>query len=59
MGAKVEEEAGDGLPLRIAGGANAEIQGAVELSELGSAAVSYPNFQADLARAGNPCRVAS
>ena len=31
----------------------------VELSELGSAAVSYPNFQADLARAGNPCRVAS
>jgi 3-phosphoshikimate 1-carboxyvinyltransferase len=31
----------------------------VEVSELGSAAVSYPNFQADLARAGNPCRVAS
>ena len=31
----------------------------VELSELASAAVSYPNFQSDLARAGNPCRVAS
>jgi 3-phosphoshikimate 1-carboxyvinyltransferase len=31
----------------------------VELSELGSAAISYPNFQADLARAGNPCRVPS
>jgi 3-phosphoshikimate 1-carboxyvinyltransferase len=31
----------------------------IELSELGSAALSYPSFQADLARAGNPCRVAS